>query len=103
MFLIMYGAGLRHKECRRLRVKDFCFDEGHLIVRSGKGDKDRISVLPECCRALLKEQVERVRRLHSRDVQQGFGRVYLPHALARKYPSEDRELGWQWIFPATRM
>lgn len=103
MFLIMYGAGLRHKECRRLRVKDVCFDEGHLIVRSGKGDKDRISVLPECCRALLKEQVERVRRLHSRDVQQGFGRVYLPHALARKYPSEDRELGWQWIFPASRM
>ena len=69
MFLVMHGAGLRHRECRRLRVKDVCFDEGHILVRTGKGDKDRITVLPDCCRAGLLEQVERVRRLHERDIE----------------------------------
>jgi integrase len=103
MFLVMYGAGLRHKECRRLRVKDVCFDEGHIIVRNGKGDKDRITVLPDCCRQSLFDQVQKVRRQHSRDVDAGFGRVYLPHALERKYPNENRELGWQWVFPSHRM
>jgi hypothetical protein len=63
MFLVMYGSGLRHKECRRLRVKDLCFDEGHIIVRNGKGDKDRITVFPDRCRKELIDQVERVRRL----------------------------------------
>ena len=103
MFLVMYGAGLRHRECRRLRVKDVCFDEGHILVRTGKGDKDRITILPDCCRAGLMEQVERVRRLHERDRDDGFGKVYLPHALERKYPNESREFGWQWVFPAGRM
>ena len=103
MFLVMYGAGLRHKECRRLRVKDVCFDEGHIIVRNGKGDKDRITVLPACCRQDLIEQVEKVRRQHTRDLESGFGRVYLPHALERKYPNENKEFGWQWVFPSHRM
>lgn len=103
MFKVIYGAGLRHRECRRLRVKDMCFDEGHIVVRNGKGDKDRITVLPDLCRPDLIEQVERVRRMHSRDLEDGFGRVYLPHALERKYPNANREFGWQWLFPSHRM
>ncbi len=103
MFLVMYGAGLRHRECRRLRVKDVCLDEGHLVVRSGKGDQDRITVLPERCREALREQIEDVRRLHERDLNEGFGAVYLPHALERKYPNEKREFGWQWVFPSHQM
>jgi len=103
MFLVMYGSGLRHAECRRLRVTDVCFDEGHIVVRSGKGDKDRITVLPDCCRQDLIEQVERIRRLHQDDLAKGLGSVYLPHALARKYPNENREFGWQWVFPAGRL
>ncbi|MCB9925434.1 MAG: integron integrase [Planctomycetaceae bacterium] len=103
MFLTMYGAGLRHGECRRLRIKDLCFDEGHIVVRNGKGDKDRITVLPERCSEGLREQIERVRRLHQRDLAAGFGTVYLPHALERKYPNENREFGWQWVFSAQNM
>ena len=103
MFLVMYGSGLRHKECRTLRVKDVCFDEGHIVVRNGKGDKDRITVLPQCCRQQLIEQVERIRRLHKRDLESGFGKVYLPHALERKYPNESSEFGWQWVFPSQRL
>jgi integron integrase len=103
MFLVMYGAGLRHKECRRVRVKDVCLDEGHLVVRNGKGDKDRITVLPQRCRKDLIEQIERVRKLHLEDLGSGYGRVQLPHALARKYPNESKELGWQWVFPSGRL
>lgn len=98
MFLVMYGAGLRHRECRRLRVKDVCFDEGHIVVRNGKGDKDRITVLPERCRELLKEQIQRVRRLHAKDLSDGFGRAYLRHALERKYVNENREGGGFSVF-----
>ena len=103
MFQAMYGAGLRHAECRRLRVKDVCFDEGHLVVRNGKGDKDRITVLPERCCEGFREQIDRVRRQHQRDLDAGFGAVYLPHALQRKYPNENREFGWQWVFPSQHM
>lgn len=103
MFLVMYGAGLRHKECCRLRIKDVCFDDGHIIVRNGKGDKDRITVLPDCCRNDLIEQVEVVRRQHAQDLESGFGQVYLPHALERKYPNENLEFGWQWVFPSHRL
>jgi integron integrase len=103
MFVLMYGAGLRHRECRRLRVKNIDFDEGHIVVRSGKGDQDRITVLPERARQPLREQIEGVRRLHQRDLDDGFGAVYLPHALERKYPNENREFGWQWVFPAQQM
>jgi integron integrase len=103
MFLLMYGAGLRHRECRRLRIKDICLDEGHIVVRSGKGDQDRITVLPERSRQGLSAQIEAVRRLHQEDLAQGFGSVYLPYALERKYPNEKREVGWQWLFPARNM
>ena len=103
MFQVMYGAGLRHRECRRLRIKDICIDEGHIVVRTGKGEKDRITVLPERSRQPLIEQIEAVRRLHQRDLDDGFGAVYLPYALERKYPNEKREFGWQWLFPARQM
>ena len=103
LFLTMYGAGLRHRESRRLRVKDVCFDEGHIVVRNGKGDRDRVTVLPERCRDGLLEQIEKVRRMHQRDLDNGFGKVYLPYALERKYLNENRQFGWQWVFPSRQM
>jgi len=103
MFVTMYGAGLRHGECRRLRVKDVCFHEGHIVVRDGKGEKDRITVLPERCREPLRQQIERVRKLHQHDLDSGFGGVHLPYALERKYPHEHRKFCWQWVFPADNM
>ena len=78
MFQLLYGAGLRHRECRRLRIKDICLDEGHLVVRTGKGEQDRITVLPDRSREALSEQIEGVRRLHQEDLALGFGAVYLP-------------------------
>lgn len=89
MFLTMYGAGLRHGECRRLRVKDLCFDEGHIVIRNGKGDKDRITVLPDRCREGLRDQVERVRRLHQRDLAAGFGAVYLRVCVGAQIPERE--------------
>ncbi len=100
MFLLIYGAGLRHKECRRLRVKDICFDEGHIIVRDGKGGKDRITFLPEQAIPELKRQIAITKRYHEIDVEQGFAQVYMPHALAKKYPNACRELAWKWVFPS---
>lgn len=103
MFAVMYGAGLRHLECRRLRVKDVCFDQRHIVVRSGKGDKDRITVLPEMAHEMLERQVAAVRRLHERDTEAGLRGVFLPHALERKYPNAGRELAWQWLFPSRQL
>jgi len=103
MFTLLYGAGLRHVECRRLRVKDVCFDEGTITVRSGKGNKDRMTVLPDRSKQYLIEQVERVRRLHQRDLGDGFGEVYLPYALSEKHAGESRKFAWQWIFPARQI
>ena len=103
MFELMYGAGLRHLECRRLRIKDVCFDEGHLIVRNGKGDQDRITVFPDRCREPLREQLVRCERLHNEDLNAGFGRVWLPHALDRKYPNAAAEAGWQWVFASRQI
>lgn len=100
MFAVMYGAGLRHQECRRLRVKDVCFDAGHIVVRSGKGDKDRITVLPDLARDLLRAQVDAVRHQHRSDLETGLGAVFLPYALERKYPAACREFAWQWLFPS---
>jgi integron integrase len=103
MFLTMYGAGLRHGECRRLRVKDLCFDQRHIVVRSGKGDKDRITVLPDSCRDGFQQQIDRVKRLHQYDLDSGLGQVDLPFALQRKYPQENQKLAWQWVFPSHRL
>ncbi len=97
---LLYGSGLRLMECLRLRVKDVDFGQNHILVRDGKGQKDRTTVLPGSLADALRRQVERVAEIHRQDLKEGFGRVYLPFALARKYPAADREKGWQYLFPA---
>jgi len=98
---LLYGSGLRLMECLRLRVKDVDFGQNHLIVRDGKGQKDRVTVLPSSLVSTLKAQVGRVAEIHRQDLRDGFGRVYLPSALDRKYPEADRHPGWQYLFPAS--
>jgi integron integrase len=100
MAKLMYGCGLRVIECVRLRVKDVDFAMNQIIVRDGKGKKDRITVLPEGARPLLEEHLVYVKRLHQSDLAKGYGRVYLPNALDRKYPNSNRQWGWQYVFPA---
>jgi len=102
MGMLLYGAGLRLLECCRLRVKDVDFSSNQLIVRSGKGDHDRVSLLPPAVVPALRRQLVWVQSLHDRDVRAGAGWAELPHALGRKYPNAGRELPWQWLFPATR-
>lgn len=103
MALLLYGAGLRLLECCRLRVKDVDFASNQILVRGGKGDKDRVTVLPSSTKADLARHLELVRNQHQEDLRRGAGWVELPGALARKYPTAGREWGWQWIFPATRI
>lgn len=97
---LMYGSGMRLMEALRLRVKDLEFDRHRVIVRAGKGGKDRVTVLPEILSDPLRRHLEKVRSLHERDLANGFGSVALPFALARKYPNADREWGWQYVFPS---
>jgi len=100
MGMLLYGGGLRLMECFRLRVKDLDFDRLQVIVREGKGDKDRVTLLPEAAVEPLKRHLVQVGEAHERAVREGFAGVELPYALARKYPNLDRELGWQYVFPA---
>jgi integron integrase len=97
---LMYGTGMRLMEAIRLRVKDIDFDYRQIMVRDGKGGKDRITLLPEILINTLTEQIERTREYHKTDLADGYGRVWLPYALARKYPNADREFAWQYIFPS---
>ena len=99
---LMYGSGLRLMECVRLRVKDIDFDHRAILVRSGKGDKDRVVTLPDELIPVLRRQLEAVRNIHEKDLADGFGAVYLPHALARKYPNAPSQWAWQYVFPASR-
>lgn len=99
---LLYGTGMRLMECLRLRVKDVDFSRNELLVRSGKGDKDRRTMLPRTLIEPLQREIERARRLHQRDLDEGFGFASLPHALARKYPGAAAEFGWQYVFPSTR-
>jgi integron integrase len=87
-------------ELVRLRVKDVDFARNQIVVRSGKGDKDRVTMLPESLRTAITEHLKRVKLLWEQDVREGFGEVYLPEGLARKYPNAAREWGWQWVFPS---
>ena len=103
MAILLYGAGLRLLECARLRVKDVDFATNQIIVRAGKGDRDRVTMLPAVVRTDLVRHVEMVRRQHEADLRHGAGWVELPWALARKYPNAGREWAWQWVFPATRI
>jgi integron integrase len=103
MCALMYGAGLRLLECCRLRVKDVDFSRQELLVRDGKGRRDRVTVLPARLVVPLRAHLERVERQHRTDVEGNAGYVALPGALARKYPNAHREWPWQWVFPATRI
>jgi integron integrase len=103
MAMLLYGAGLRLLECAHLRVKDVDFARSQLVVRSGKGDKDRVTMLPAVVRAELTRHLEAVKQQHEMDLRHGAGWVELPSALARKYPNAGREWPWQWVFPATRI
>jgi len=100
--LLLYGGGLRLLECLTLRIKDVDVAGGEILVRSGKGGKDRRTVLAERARVPLDAHLQVVRRLHDRDLARGGGRVALPHALDRKFPAAAMEWRWQWIFPARR-
>lgn len=103
MAMLLYGAGLRLLECAHLRVKDVDFARNQLVVRSGKGDKDRVTMLPAVVKADLTRHLEAVKQQHEMDLRYGAGWVELPSALARKYPNAGREWPWQWVFPATRI
>jgi integron integrase len=100
MASLLYGAGLRVIECLRLRVKDVDLSYRQILVRDGKGAKDRITVLPESLVEPLRSHLDRVRMLHARDLREGYGEVRLPYALARKYPRAGKEWCWQYVFPS---
>ena len=100
---LLYGAGLRLSEGLRLRILDLDLDGGELVVRDGKGGKDRVTTLPRALEPALREQLRRARAVHERDLADGWGRVQLPDALARKYPSAPAEWRWQWVFPQQRL
>ncbi len=102
MAKLLYGAGLRLMECVRWRVKDVDFERGELMVRDGKGNKDRITMLPQSMAEPLKSHLEKVRAIHEKDLAEGFGEVYLPFALEKKYKNAAREWGWQYAFPASK-
>ncbi len=103
MAKLLYGCGLRLMECLRLRVKDIDFEQSQIIVREGKGEKDRATMLPASLVQVLKEQIAYVKKLHEQDLRREYGSVELPFALARKYPTADKELGWQYLFPSERL
>ncbi len=97
---MLYGSGLRLVECLRLRVKDIDFAANHIIIRDGKGFKDRVTILPESVVPELREHLVRVKALHEDFLRRGYGDVELPYALNRKYPNAGREWAWQYVFPA---
>jgi len=99
---LLYGAGLRVMECVRLRIKDIDFGYMQIVVRDGKGHKDRVTMLPEIVTEPLTRHLEKVKKAHEIDLKAGFGSVYLPYALERKYPNANRSWGWQYVFPASR-
>lgn len=100
---LLYGAGLRLLECLRLRGKDIDCSANQITVREGKGNTARLTMLPIAVKAPLAAQLAEVRALHQHDLARGFGSVYLPDALHRKYPNAPKEWGWQWVFPAAQI
>ena len=101
--VLLYGAGLRIQDCLELRVKDIDFDRHQIVLRRGKGQKDRVTMLPETVRERLQAHLNEVKRLHERDLAQGAGRAVLPFALDRKYPNASMDWAWQFVFPASRI
>ncbi len=99
---LLYGAGLRLMECVRLRVKDIDFGYKQITVRSGKGNKDRVTILPEIIVDTLLRHLEKCKLMHNKDLQEGFGTVFLPYALERKYKNANKSWGWQYVFPSSK-
>ena len=102
MAKLLYGSGLRLMECIRLRVRDLDFERRLITVRAAKGGKDRTTLFPESLHPLMQIQVASVEKLHQQDLADGFGEVYLPNALARKYPNAANSFGWQYVFPSKK-
>lgn len=100
---LIYSSGIRLSECSRLRAKDLDFEQDLLFVRSGKGDKDRSTILAKQVQQELQSHLKRVRKLHEQDLVDGFGEVYMPGALGKKYPAACREWGWQYVFPSAKL
>lgn len=100
---LLYGAGLRLTEALRLRVKDLDFEMSQLVVRDGKGEKDRVTMLPQSLHEDLRQQLAQTKRQHDEDLRLGFGEVWLPYALSRKYPNAGREFKWQYVFPSSKI
>jgi integron integrase len=100
---VLYGAGLRLMELARLRVKDIDFGSGLILVRASKGDKDRSTILPGAVREALQQHLTEVKALHNQDLAKGFGEVYLPDALGRKYPNAAKDWAWQYVFPSSKL
>lgn len=99
---LLYGTGMRILEALRLRVKDIDFGRGEIVIREGKGFRDRVTMLPQTLRDELARHLEHVRAVHEADLKRGHGDVYLPYALERKYPRAAREWAWQYVFPSDR-
>ena len=100
MARLIYGSGIRLMECIRLRIKDVDFGRDNIFIRNGKGDKDRTTYLPGFIREEMHQHIERVKELHRKDLEEGYGEVYLPEALARKYRNAPWETAWQYVFPS---
>lgn len=100
---LLYGSGLRLMEVARLRIKDIDFNTNLIFVRNGKGDKDRSTILPECVKDKLHLHLQEVKSLHDKDLKDGYGEVYLPDALERKYPNAPKDWCWQYAFPSSRL
>jgi len=100
--ILLYGSGMRITECVRLRVQDVDFEYQQLWIRSGKGNRDRVTLLPKIAIPLLKKQLDKVQLLHQRDLKGGFGKTMLPKALNKKYPNESSQLRWQYVFPSSK-
>jgi len=102
MATLLYGSGLRLMECIRLRIKDIDFDNRQTFVRSGKGEKDRVTLLPESLIRPLQTHIHRLRALHETDLKEGYGAVHLPYAIQKKYPHANCEFSWQYLFPTSK-
>ncbi len=103
MARMLYGCGLRLMECIRLRIQDLDFGRSLIYLRDAKGGKDRVTIFPKSVQEDMQLRVENVKRIHAEDLAQGFGNVYIPEALSRKYPNASREFRWQYVFPAKRL
>lgn len=103
MVMLMYGSGLRMKECMQLRIKDIDLENKQIIVRAGKGNKDRYTILPKLIEEELKRHINSVKTIHKKDIAEGCGSVYLPYALDRKYPNAGKKIGWQFLFPSKNL